>query len=103
EALVGPGAVESVLEPVRELLAVGRHPLHVPVDAGEPGGPHHAAVTESVLVAVLELCGGLAPLVVHERDLCVVAAERRARHAEAPRCGLEGEAHAVAPGPLVAG
>ena len=98
------GAVEGVVEGGGVLLAVGADPLHVPVDAGEVDGPHDAAVVQRLAVAVLVVGVGLAEVVVvDEGDGGGVGAERRARERQAPGGVVEGQADAVAPGPVVAG
>jgi hypothetical protein len=68
QALRRAGGVEGVVEAGRDLLAAGRHPLHVPADAGEVHRPHDAPVAQGVAVPVGVVGPRLVELVADERD-----------------------------------
>ena len=102
QPLGGPGPVQRIVEGRGLGPAVGGDPLHEAVDAREVDGPHHPAVGQGVGVAVLEVGDGLVTHVADEGDGPRVGAERRARQRQAAGRGLEGAAHRLAPGPVVA-
>ena len=104
QALPRAGVVEGVVEGVGVLGAVGSDPLHVAVDPGEVDGPDDPAVVQGVAVAVLVVGVGLAePVVADEGDGGGVGPERGARDRQPAGGLLEGDAHAVAPRPVLAG
>ena len=97
QALARAGAPDRVVEARRLRRAVGRRPLHVPVDSREVDGPHDTPVAQRLAVAVLVVGVRLLPDVAHEGDGALVRPKRRSRQAEPDGCQLEGVPDAISP------
>ena len=107
QAVAHAVASQLVVEVGADDTAVGRAPLHHPVDAWEVDRPHHAAVAQGVGVAVGVIAVGRVAIgqrvVAHEGDGRGVAAERGTAERQPSGGRFEGVLDAVAPGALVAG
>ena len=102
QPLAGQLARQTIVEGRLVRDAVGRGPLHPPVDARKIDRPHDLAVLQRVAVSVLEVGLGQLADVVDEGDRPLVRAKRRARQAEPPPGRVERLADRVAPRPAVA-
>ena len=102
QPLAGELARQPIVERRLVFTAVGRRPLHAPVDAREVDGPHDVPILQCVAVAVLEVGLGQLAGVVDEGNRPLIGPERRPRQAEPPPRRFERLPDGVAPGAAVA-